>query len=53
LLAEYDALSGGYEGLVLPIGVVVFPGSEISDNHADKSDEPSIPPFDLRVEGGA
>jgi hypothetical protein len=33
---------------VLPIGVVVFPGSGISDNLADKAKAMGIPLFDLR-----
>ena len=37
---------------VLPIGVVVFPGSGISDNLADKARKLGIPLFDLR-KGGA
>ena len=38
---------------VLPIGVVVFPGSGISDNLADKARKLGIPLFDFRKEGGA
>lgn len=37
---------------VLPIGVVVFPGSGISDNLADKARKLGIPLFDFRKEGG-
>ena len=37
---------------VLPIGVVVFPGSGISDNLADKARKLGIPLFDFR-KGGA
>lgn len=37
---------------VLPIGVVVFPGSGISDNLADKAKKLGIPLFDFR-KGGA
>lgn len=37
---------------VLPIGVVVFPGSGISDNLADKAKKLGIPLFDFR-RGGA
>jgi len=33
---------------VLPIGVVVFPGSGISDNLADKAKKLGIPLFDFR-----
>ncbi len=38
---------------VLPIGVVVFPGSGISDNLADKAKKLGIPLFDFRKGGGA
>jgi hypothetical protein len=38
---------------VLPIGVVVFPGSGISDNLADKARALGIPLFDFRKGGGA
>ncbi|GAC1487543.1 MAG: DUF2493 domain-containing protein [Acetobacteraceae bacterium] len=38
---------------VLPIGVVVFPGSGISDNLADKARKLGIPLFDFRKGGGA
>ncbi|WP_235890989.1 DUF2493 domain-containing protein [Pararhizobium mangrovi] len=38
---------------VLPIGVVVFPGSGISDNLADKARKLGIPLFDFRRGGGA
>jgi hypothetical protein len=38
---------------VLPIGVVVFPGSGISDNLADKAKRLGIPLFDFRKGGGA
>ncbi|MDO9490287.1 MAG: hypothetical protein Q7J32_18090, partial [Sphingomonadaceae bacterium] len=33
---------------VMPIGVVVFPGSGISDNLADKARKLGIPLFDFR-----
>ena len=36
----------------LPIGVVVFPGSGISDNLADKARKLGIPLFDFRKGGG-
>ena len=38
---------------VLPIGVVVFPGSGISDNLVDKAKKLGIPLFDFRKGGGA
>ena len=38
---------------VLPIGVVVFPGSGISDNLADKAKKLGIPLLDYRKEAGA
>lgn len=38
---------------VLPIGVVVFPGSGITDNLADKARKLGIPLFDFRKGGGA
>ncbi|AFK54056.1 DUF2493 domain-containing protein [Tistrella mobilis] len=38
---------------VMPIGVVVFPGSGISDNLADKARKLGIPLFDFRKGGGA
>jgi hypothetical protein len=38
---------------VLPIGVVVFPGSGICDNLADKAKKLGIPLFDFRKGGGA
>jgi hypothetical protein len=38
---------------VLPIGVVVFSGSGISDNLADKTRKLGIPLFDFRKGGGA
>jgi hypothetical protein len=38
---------------VLPIGVVVFPGSGISDNLADKAKKLGIPLLDYRKAGGA
>jgi len=38
---------------VLPIGVVAFPGSGISDNLADKAKKLGIPLFDFRKAGGA
>jgi hypothetical protein len=38
---------------VLPIGVVVCPGSGISDNLADKAKKLGIPLFDFRKGGGA
>ncbi len=37
---------------VMPIGVVVFPGSGISDNLADKARKLGIPLFDFRKQGG-
>jgi len=37
----------------MPIGVVVFPGSGISDNLADKARKLGIPLFDFRKGGGA
>jgi hypothetical protein len=37
---------------VLPIGVVVFPGSGISDNLADKAKALGIPLFDFRTDEG-
>ena len=33
---------------VMPIGVIVFPGSGISDNLADKARKLGIPLFDFR-----
>ncbi len=36
----------------MPIGVVVFPGSGISDNLADKARKLGIPLFDFRPKGG-
>ena len=38
---------------VLPIGVVVFPGSGISDNLADKARKLGLPLLDYRKGGGA
>jgi hypothetical protein len=38
---------------VLPIGVVVFPGTGIHDNLADKAKKLGIPLFDFRKGGGA
>ncbi len=38
---------------VLPIGVVVFPGTGIQDNLADKARKMGIPLFDFRKGGGA
>ena len=38
---------------VMPIGVVVFPGSGISDNLADKARKLGIPVYDFRTRGGA
>ena len=38
---------------VMPIGVVVFPGSGISDNLADKAKKLGIPLFDFRKRNGA
>jgi hypothetical protein len=38
---------------VMPIGVVVFPGSGISDNLADKARKLGIPLFDFRKGSGA
>lgn len=37
---------------VLPIGVVVFPGTGIQDNLADKAKKLGIPLFDFRERGG-
>jgi hypothetical protein len=37
----------------LPIGVVVFPGSGVTDNLADKARRLGIPLFDFRKAGGA
>ena len=37
----------------MPIGVIVFPGSGISDNLADKARKLGIPLFDFRKGGGA
>jgi len=37
----------------LPIGVVVFPGSGVTDNLADKARAMGIPLFDFRKAGGA
>ena len=36
----------------LPIGVVVFPGTGIGDNLADKARKLGIPLFDFRKPGG-
>ncbi len=38
---------------IMPIGVIVFPGSGISDNLADKARKLGIPLFDFRKGGGA
>ena len=38
---------------ILPIGVVVFPGTGIQDNLADKARKLGIPLFDFRKGGGA
>ena len=38
---------------VMPIGVVLFPGSGITDNFADKARSLGIPCFDFRKGGGA
>ena len=38
---------------ILPIGVVLFPGTGIVDNFADKAKKLGIPLFDFRKEGGA
>ncbi len=38
---------------VMPMGVVIFPGSGISDNLADKARKLGIPLFDFRKGGGA
>ena len=38
---------------VLPIGVIVFPGSGIQENLADKARAMGIPLFDCRKAGGA
>jgi hypothetical protein len=37
----------------LPIGVVVFPGSGVTNNLADKARAMGIPLFDFRKAGGA
>ncbi|BCG96975.1 DUF2493 domain-containing protein [Mesorhizobium sp. 131-2-1] len=37
---------------VLPIGVIVFPGTGIQDNLADKAKKFGIPVFDFRPKGG-
>jgi len=37
----------------LPIGVIVFPGSGVTDNLADKARRLGIPLFDFRKSGGA
>lgn len=37
----------------MPIGVIVFAGSGISDNLADKARKLGIPLFDFRKGGGA
>jgi hypothetical protein len=37
---------------VLPIGVIVFPGTGIQDNLADKARKLGIPVFDFRPRGG-
>ena len=37
---------------VLPIGVIVFPGSGISDNLADKAKKLGIPVYDFRTRSG-
>jgi hypothetical protein len=37
----------------LPIGIVVFPGSGVTDNLADKARKLGIPLFDFRKSGGA
>ncbi len=37
----------------MPIGIIVFPGSGISDNLADKARKLGIPLFDFRKGGGA
>ncbi|MEZ5785706.1 MAG: DUF2493 domain-containing protein [Xanthobacteraceae bacterium] len=37
----------------LPIGVIVFPGSGVTDNLADKARKLGIPLFDFRKSGGA
>jgi hypothetical protein len=37
----------------LPIGIVVFPGSGVTDNLADKAKAMGIPLFDFRKAGGA
>ena len=38
---------------VLPIGVIVFPGTGIQDNFADKARKLGIKLFDFRKRGGA
>lgn len=38
---------------VLPIGVIVFPGTGIQDNLADKARKLGIKPYDFRKTGGA
>jgi hypothetical protein len=37
----------------LPIGIIVFPGSGVTDNLADKARKLGIPLFDFRKRGGA
>jgi hypothetical protein len=37
----------------LPIGVIVFPGSGVTNNLADKARRLGIPLFDFRKSGGA
>jgi hypothetical protein len=37
----------------VPIGVIVFPGSGVTDNLADKARRMGIPLFDFRKSGGA
>jgi hypothetical protein len=36
----------------MPIGVIVFPGSGISDNLADKAKKLGIPVYDFRTHSG-
>jgi len=38
---------------IMPIGVIVFPGTGIQDNFADKAKKLGIPLFDFRKGGGA
>ena len=38
---------------VLPIGVIIFPGTGIQDNFADKARKIGIKAYDFRKRGGA